>query len=76
VPNRGDPDATLFLLNHWVQRVAPDRADAVDVNRHDAIVDRARECQGERGLIPNFIAVNFYGIGDLADAVATLNGLE
>lgn len=22
-PNRGDPDATLFLLNHWVQRVAP-----------------------------------------------------
>jgi hypothetical protein len=58
-----------------VQRVAPDRADAVDVNGHDAIVDRARECRGERGLLPNYIAVNFYSIGDLSDAVATLNGL-
>ena len=75
-PNRGDPEATLFLLNHWVQRVAPDRADAVDVNGHDAIVDRARECRGERGLLPNYIAVNFYSIGGLSDAVATLNGLE
>jgi hypothetical protein len=75
-PNRGDPDATLFLLNHWVQRVAPDRADAVNVNSLDAIVDRARECQRERGLIPNYIAVNFYSIGDLTEAVATLNGLE
>jgi hypothetical protein len=56
--------------------VAPDRADAVDVNGHDAIVDRARECRGERGLLPNYIAVNFYSIGDLSDAVATLNGLE
>jgi len=74
--NRGDPDATLFLMNHWVQRVAPDRADAVNVNSHDAIVDRARACQRERGLLPNYIAVNFYGIGDLTDAVASLNGVE
>ncbi len=59
-----------------MQRVAPDRADAVGVNGHDAIVDRARECQRERGLLPNYIAVNFYGIGDLSGAVATLNGLE
>jgi hypothetical protein len=75
-PNRGDPDASLFLLNHWVQRIAPDRADAVNVNSHDAIVDRARECQRERGLLPNYIAVNFYSVGDLSGAVAALNGLE
>jgi hypothetical protein len=75
-PNRGDPDAALFLMNHWVQRVAPDRADAVTVNAHDAIVDRAEQCQRERGLVPNFVAVNFYSIGDLTDAVATLNGLD
>ena len=75
-PNRGDPDASLFLLNHWVQRVAPDRADAVNVNGQDVIVERARACQRERGLLPNYIAVNFYSIGDLDDAVARLNGLE
>ena len=72
-PNRGDPDATLFLLNHWVQRVAPDRVDAAVVNGHDAIVDRARQCADERGLPPNYIAVNFYSLGELAEAVDTLN---
>ena len=75
--NRGDPDASLFLLNHWVSRVnsAPDRATAVDVNGHDFIVDRARACERERDLMPNFIAVDFYGLGDLTGAVDTLNGV-
>jgi hypothetical protein len=74
--NRGDRDAPLFLLNHWVQRIAPDRVDAVDVNRRAAIVDRARECQRARGRLPNYIAVNFYNIGDLMPAVDTLNDLD
>jgi putative membrane protein len=54
-PNRGDPDASLFLLNHWVQRVAPERAYAINVNSLDAIVDRARACQRERGLPANYM---------------------
>jgi hypothetical protein len=76
--NRGDPDATLFLLNHWVSRESssPDRAAAAAVNRHDVIVDRARGCERERGLLPNFIAVDFFGTGDLTAAVETLNGVE
>lgn len=75
-PARGDPDATLFQLNHWVQRVAPDPADAAVVNAYDFLLARARECQEERGLLPNFIAVNFYSIGDLFAVVDTLNGLD
>lgn len=77
-PNRGDPDATLFLLNHWVTRPnhAPDRATAVEANRHDVIVNRARGCERERGQMPNYIAVDFYGIGDLTGAVDTLNGVD
>jgi hypothetical protein len=63
-------------MNHWVQRIAPDRADAVTVNRHDLMVDRARACQRERGRQPDFVAVNFYSSGDLVGAVTTLNGLE
>lgn len=73
--NRGVPDAPLFLLNHWVQRVVPDRATAAEVNRHDVIVDRAARCERERGLRATFVAVDFYGIGDLFGAVDTLNGL-
>jgi hypothetical protein len=77
-PNRGDLDASLFLLNHWVSRAnsAPDRAAAVNVNRHDVIVDRARACERERGSAPNYIAVDFYSLGDLTGAVDTLNGLD
>jgi hypothetical protein len=76
--NRGDPDASLFLLNHWVSRPdsAPDRATAVDVNRHDVIVDRARTCERERGGMVNYVAVDFYSLGDLTGAVDTLNGVE
>jgi hypothetical protein len=74
-PNRGDPDATMFLLNHWVQRIVPDRATAAEVNRHDVIVDRADRCEHERGLRTTFVAVDFYGLGDLFDAVDTLNGV-
>lgn len=74
-PNRGPDDATLFLLNHWVQRIAPERSDAVVVNDHDVLVERARQCAEERGQLPDMIAVNFYNIGDVVAAVDTLNGV-
>jgi hypothetical protein len=73
--HRGPPDAPLFLMNHWVQRLTPDRAVAAEVNRHDVIVDRARRCEAERGQLPSFVAVNFSNIGDLVAAVEALNGL-
>ena len=47
--NRGDPDAPLFQMNHWIQRIAPDRADAVRVNRLDVLVGRARAVRGRAG---------------------------
>jgi hypothetical protein len=74
-PNRGPDDAPLFLMNHWVSRIAPDRQTAAIVNAHDAVVGRARRCATERGRLPNFVAVDFYGIGDVFDAVDELNGL-
>jgi hypothetical protein len=73
--NRGPADASLFLVNHWITRTAPDRTDAVVVNTSDAIVARARECELERGQLPDFIAVNFYEIGDTVAAVDILNGV-
>jgi hypothetical protein len=74
-PNRGDPDATLFLMNHWVQRIAPDRVDSTIINEQSFIVDRARECAALRRQLPNFIAVNFFNIGALVEAVDELNGV-
>jgi hypothetical protein len=74
-PNRGPIDAPLFLLNNWIERQAPDRAMAAIVNTKHFIVERARRCERERGLRPNFIAVSFYGIGDVIGAVDELNGV-
>jgi hypothetical protein len=73
--NRGDPTASLFQMNHWIQRIAPDRTDAVRVNRLDVLVDRARACADERGRRPNYLAVNFYAIGDVVAAADVLNGV-
>jgi hypothetical protein len=75
-PNRGDSDAPLFLMNHWITRLTPDRATAALANTHDVLVERAQRCKSERGQLPTFVAVDFYGIGDLTAAVATLNGLD
>jgi hypothetical protein len=73
--NRGPRDAPLFLMNNWIEREAPDRAAAAVVNAKAFIVERARRCERARGKLPNFIAVSFYGIGDVMGAVDELNGV-
>jgi hypothetical protein len=70
---RGDPDAPLFLMNHWISRPVPDRADAAIVNQRAYIVDRARACEEATGRLPTFIAVDFYSLGDVVGAVERLN---
>jgi len=72
---RGGADGELFLLNHWVLGIVPDRAVAAALNRRDAIVQRARRCEAERGQLPSFVAVDFAELGDVTGAVDELNGL-
>jgi hypothetical protein len=70
---RGSPENSLLLVNHWIRRAAPDRADAAAANQRGVIIDRAEKCMAERGLMPNFIAVNFSNVGDLTATVDELN---
>ena len=74
-PNRGGVGKPLFLLNHWVARRAPSRVDAAQVNAYDFLMTRVQTCMEERGHLPNFIAVDFYSIGDLFAVVDALNGV-
>ena len=73
-PNRGTKDATLFLLNHWVDTSpAPKPSNAKIVNAEDALLRRIHRCERLRGLAAGLVAVDFYREGDLFDVVDQLN---
>lgn len=74
--NRGPATGAMFLMNHWVSSAVglPRPADAPVVNAREAIVARARACQEVRGRLPNLVAVDFFGAGDVMGGVWELNG--
>ena len=75
--NRGGTTGSLFLVNHWIETTpAPRPSNAAVVNAYDFLLARARRCQRERGHLPNIIAVDFYGTGDLLRVAGKLNGTE
>ncbi|MFC5494955.1 hypothetical protein [Nocardioides caricicola] len=74
--NRGDPDASLFLVNHWIDDWRNVPQNSAIVNARAVLLPRLRECEEERGQLPNFVAVDYYDRGDLLDVVDELNGLD
>ena len=46
------------------------------VNTREFLLDRARRCQSERGMLPNILAVDFAMTGDVVGAATELNGLN
>jgi hypothetical protein len=75
--NRGGETGALFQINHWIETTpAPRPSNAAVVNAYDVLLSRARTCQRERGHLPNLIAVDFAGVGDLLRVANTLNGLD
>jgi len=74
--NRGGSSALLFQINHWIESTpAPKPSNAEIVNAYDFLLKRARQCMKQRKHLPNIIAVDFYGVGDLVGVVRELNGL-
>ena len=63
-------------MNHWVTTdPLPRPSDAAKVNAREPLLRRARVCERVRGQLPNLIAVNFFGQGDLFEVVDELNGV-
>jgi hypothetical protein len=76
-PNRGSESNPLFLLNHFVTTApAPKPSIAKQVNAYDRLLARARKCEQARDQVPNLVAVDFYGLGDLTRVVDKLNGVS
>jgi hypothetical protein len=73
-PNRGPRTASVFLINHWIDTSpAPRPSNAAIVNEHGALLDRVEQCEGQRDLLANLIAVDFYLEGDLFGVASELN---
>ena len=83
-PGRGEGSATgdsLFLMNHWASSTDPGSfkpliSKAEIVNTKATIVARARACEARRGFLPNILAVDFFGTGDVVGAADGLNGVS
>jgi preprotein translocase subunit Sss1 len=76
-PNRGGTAGPLFQLNHWIETTpTPKPSNAAIVNAHDFLLTRARQCQRERGQVPNILAVDFAMTGDVVGVAAEMNGLS
>jgi hypothetical protein len=72
-PNRGKPDAPLFLINHWITVSPPDPSEEAVVNSRAVLEKRVEQCLRERGLAPNILQVQFAERGDLISVVQSLN---
>jgi hypothetical protein len=73
-PNRGTAAAPLLLINHWVsEKGLASPAAAAKANGKDTLQSRLERCLRERGRMPNIIAVDFAGRGDLVATVDDIN---
>ncbi|MFL6179609.1 MAG: hypothetical protein ACJ74E_07145 [Actinomycetes bacterium] len=73
---RGKPNSPLFLVNHWLSNPRSRAAVADKANSARVLGEHLRRCESERGMIPNFVAVDFYDHGSLFAQVDRLNGLS
>ena len=71
--NRGSASNDLFLLNHWIGNPLPNPAASTTANRYEVLKEHADRCRNETGRIINFVAVDYYSIGDLFRVVNELN---
>jgi hypothetical protein len=73
--SRGLPSSPLLMMNDWADVFPPRRSPNVALTQRKFIVKRARQCQAERGKLPNLILTDFYDSGDVIGAARQLNGL-
>jgi hypothetical protein len=75
VPNRGTPAASVFQMNHWVEKLPRSPDLAAKVNAFDLLKARADACRRARGLLPNLLPVDYYDEGQVLQVAKALNGI-
>lgn len=74
-PNRGRPDAPLFLVNHWLADFRRLVSGAQEVNVQEVLGARAQACHEQRRF-PNYLAVNYADIGEVMAVTRRVNGVD
>lgn len=75
MPDRGQPENDLFVLNHFILNPLPFPQTAEAVNSAGVLLERALACWNNSSRIPNFITVDYYELGDVVAVVEALNAL-
>lgn len=70
---RGNTNADLFLLNHFLTVGSPQPLSANSTNDWNLVLNRARQCGANRNLHPNLLYIDFFNSGDVFRAADTLN---
>jgi hypothetical protein len=73
--NRGRASNPLLMMNNWADIFPPRPSPNVPLVKRAFILKRARQCDKQRGRIPNLILTDYYDRGDVVGAVAELNGV-
>lgn len=74
--NRGDASNDLFLINHFVTDAefgVGIESESEIANSNPLFIDRVQECQMTHGKFPNFLAVDFYDLGNCFEVLNTIN---
>ncbi|MCP4439437.1 MAG: T9SS type A sorting domain-containing protein [Aureispira sp.] len=70
---RGNANADLFLLNHFLTVASPQPLSAGSTNDWQLVLNRARQCGAARGMHPNLLYIDFFDSGDVFRVADTLN---
>ena len=70
---RGDRDHAFFLVNHFLTRPTARIELAEEVNHDPLLSARIDQCADEAGRAVSWVAVDFYEVGDLLEAVRRMN---
>jgi len=72
-PDRGDPNQSLWIFNHFLTAPLADPSLAELINHNPEFMQRVEDCAFVRGDRPNFVTVDFLSIGDTLAVVDALN---
>ncbi len=76
--NRGDSINDLFIINHFITDDFTGLAeyDSTQIaNANPYLTNRIQQCQEDRNKFPNFIAVDFYELGNCFEMLHEVNGI-